>query len=239
MTFNLTGSWDGFYIFFSTFIVRGTWNTGSYYVYGRIHWSIIDSATINTYWHPSAYGQNSVFTRADSGGLPMTDSQFNWTAPVWPNWNARKAEFQYLASPELQAITSPPEPGSSAFSGLWGEARLGIGGLWFGVVVADFSASPLSGNPSLIVDFQDLSAGSPVSWDWDFGDGSPHSTVQNPTHTYTVVGKYTVTLRAYKTGDSDTITKIDYISVVSLAPPKNFRCYLNKNNRVSFKWDKV
>ena len=32
------------------------------------------------------------------------------------------------------------------------------------------------------------------TWDWDFGDGSTHSTVQNPTHTYTTPGTYTVNL---------------------------------------------
>ncbi|MBS1510509.1 MAG: PKD domain-containing protein [Bacteroidetes bacterium] len=33
-----------------------------------------------------------------------------------------------------------------------------------------------------------------TAWDWDFGDGSPHSTVKNPQHSYTAVGTYNVTL---------------------------------------------
>ncbi|QQR96590.1 MAG: PKD domain-containing protein [Bacteroidota bacterium] len=33
-----------------------------------------------------------------------------------------------------------------------------------------------------------------VSWDWDFGDGTPHATVQFPSHTYTQPGTYTVVL---------------------------------------------
>lgn len=33
-------------------------------------------------------------------------------------------------------------------------------------------------------------------WDWDFGDGSAHSSSANPTHTYAATGKYHVTLRA-------------------------------------------
>jgi gliding motility-associated-like protein len=32
-------------------------------------------------------------------------------------------------------------------------------------------------------------------WDWDFGDGTAHSNLKNPTHTYTAVGSYTVTLK--------------------------------------------
>ncbi len=32
------------------------------------------------------------------------------------------------------------------------------------------------------------------TWDWDFGDGSTHSTIQNPAHTYTSAGNYHVIL---------------------------------------------
>jgi PKD repeat protein len=40
-----------------------------------------------------------------------------------------------------------------------------------------------------------LSLGSPTSWYWQFGDGA-FSTLENPIHTYTIPGIYTVTLRA-------------------------------------------
>jgi PKD repeat protein len=33
-----------------------------------------------------------------------------------------------------------------------------------------------------------------VTWDWDFGDNTPHSTDFQPTHTYLAAGTYTVTL---------------------------------------------
>ena len=42
------------------------------------------------------------------------------------------------------------------------------------------------------VDFTDLSIGA-TAWSWDFGDGNT-STVQNPSHTYSQTGTYTVTL---------------------------------------------
>lgn len=48
-----------------------------------------------------------------------------------------------------------------------------------------------------VVNFTDGStaAGSSVTqWRWDFGDGSPISNVQNPTHTYTTAGPFIVTL---------------------------------------------
>ncbi len=34
-----------------------------------------------------------------------------------------------------------------------------------------------------------------VAYDWDFGDGSPHSTTQSPCHTYTTVGTHIVKLK--------------------------------------------
>jgi kumamolisin len=38
------------------------------------------------------------------------------------------------------------------------------------------------------------SVGNPISYEWDFGDKTPHSHEQNPTHTYTRVGGYVVQL---------------------------------------------
>lgn len=43
------------------------------------------------------------------------------------------------------------------------------------------------------VQFQDLSVGRVIIWNWDFGDGSGSSS-QNPSHTYSKKGSYTVTL---------------------------------------------
>jgi PKD repeat protein len=81
-----------------------------------------------------------------------------------------------------------------------------------GPPVADFSGTPTSGNYPLTVNFTDLSTGSPTSWSWDFGDMGT-STAQNPSHTYTAVGKYTVSLAVTNAYGSDTETKIDYINV--------------------------
>lgn len=80
-------------------------------------------------------------------------------------------------------------------------------------VAADFSATPLSGDASLTVNFTDLSTGA-TSWDWDFGDGGT-STLQNPTHIYTVAGTYTVTLSV--NSGAATKTKTNYITVNMVA----------------------
>jgi PKD repeat protein len=78
--------------------------------------------------------------------------------------------------------------------------------------VANFSGSPTSGTAPLTVNFTDLSTNSPTGWNWTFGDGGS-STAQNPAHTYTTAGTYTVTLTASNSCGSDGETKTGYITV--------------------------
>jgi len=80
-------------------------------------------------------------------------------------------------------------------------------------VVANFSASPTAGCATLIVNFTDLSTGSPTSWSWDFGNGAPISTSQFPSTFYTLPGVYTVILTASNGSSTDTETKTNYIVV--------------------------
>ncbi len=77
--------------------------------------------------------------------------------------------------------------------------------------VANFNASATS-TCSGIVAFTDASTFVPTSWLWDFGDGN-QSTAQNPTHTYTTSGTYTVTLTSTNAFGTDTEVKTNYIVV--------------------------
>jgi gliding motility-associated-like protein len=68
--------------------------------------------------------------------------------------------------------------------------------------------------------FTDQTTGTPISWTWTFGDASPVSNVQHPTHTYTAAGTYTVTLIAFGgSGCSDTIS---HTVTVNPVPTANF-----------------
>jgi len=80
--------------------------------------------------------------------------------------------------------------------------------------VADFSGNPTSGSAPLAVAFTDLSTGNPTSWSWTFGDGGT-STAKNPSHTYSSVGTYTVSLTATNAQGSNTKTKPGYITVAN------------------------
>jgi|GEM_PF-1272708 uncharacterized protein (TIGR02145 family) len=78
--------------------------------------------------------------------------------------------------------------------------------------VAAFTADVTSGTAPLTVQFTDQSTNGPTAWNWAFGDGAT-STDQNPSHTYSVAGTYTVTLTATNAGGSDAETKAGYIVV--------------------------
>lgn len=85
--------------------------------------------------------------------------------------------------------------------------------------VADFIGNTTSGIAPLAVGFTDQSTGSPVTWNWTFGDGAT-SDEQNPEYTYTDTGTYTVSLEATNPDSSNTTTKTDYITVTSdIQPP--------------------
>ncbi|MEQ1633691.1 MAG: PKD domain-containing protein, partial [Planctomycetota bacterium] len=89
---------------------------------------------------------------------------------------------------------------------------------------ADFVASVTSGPSPLTVTFSDLSTTSDpsgvVAWAWDFdNDGLIDSTLQNPTHTFSSCGSYSVSLQVSDTQHApDTETILDYIVTDEVVP---------------------
>ncbi len=57
---------------------------------------------------------------------------------------------------------------------------------------------------------------STVTYDWGFGDGSPHSSSQNPTHAYTSAGTYTWTMTASDSGATCTQSGTVQVDACSL-----------------------
>ncbi len=85
-------------------------------------------------------------------------------------------------------------------------------------LLAQFTCSPTWGAAPLAVSFTDLSTNSPTAWSWTFGDGGS-STAQNPSHTFTSAGNYTVSLTATNSLGSDTCQQtISACTVVSVYP---------------------
>lgn len=89
---------------------------------------------------------------------------------------------------------------------------------------ASFTASPRAGASPLAVQFTDTSdpGSSPITqWFWDFGDGTS-DTRQNPQHTYTAAGAYTVSLSVTTAvGQSPIASQLNFIEVEEL-PKANF-----------------
>lgn len=83
-------------------------------------------------------------------------------------------------------------------------------------LLAAFDGSPRSGKSPLTVVFTDTTVGSPVSWLWDFGDGTT-DTSQDPTHTYNEPGTYTVVMTVNSSSAGKTIKHVNFITVKSLS----------------------
>lgn len=81
------------------------------------------------------------------------------------------------------------------------------------ILIADFSASPSSGQAPLEVQFTDLSVGGPTMWAWDFGDGTTDFDA-NPVHSYMMPGTYNVRLTVSNDEASATMLKEGYIAVL-------------------------
>lgn len=79
-----------------------------------------------------------------------------------------------------------------------------------GSPVANFMVGPdsspdISATAPFTLAFTDQSTGSPTSWLWDFGDGTTSSN-RNPSHTYSTLGDFTVSLLATNAAGSNTAT---------------------------------
>jgi len=120
-------------------------------------------------------------------------------------------------------------------------------------VFIDFSGSPLIANASVSSSTVYLSSGSTVnfvdssinasSYIWDFGDGSTAS-IPNPSHTYTAIGSYNVSLIVSDGYCSDTITFLITVEEFNTVddelfelliypnPSNNGTIYIRSNNYV-------
>ncbi len=103
------------------------------------------------------------------------------------------------------------------------------------VIIIDTYLTPVasfnfSGDPS--VTFNDMTVNSPTSWIWDFGDGA-YSEFQNPYHTYSTNGVYSVCLTATGAGGSDTWCDEVTITANDVAPVAEFTYTIDKNT-ISF-----
>jgi ELWxxDGT repeat protein len=77
----------------------------------------------------------------------------------------------------------------------------------YGVVTAEFSASPTIGPPPLKVDFKNLSSGTYNTCAWIFGDGISSPSCEDTSHIYNKPGAFDVSLTVAGPGGEDTTAK--------------------------------
>ena len=65
------------------------------------------------------------------------------------------------------------------------------------------------------INFTDLSSNGPSTWFWDFGDGNT-SILQNPSHTYSNSGVYTIKLTTSNQYGNDSLILTSYLNIIDL-----------------------
>ena len=135
-----------------------------------------------TSWANDGYGSSSgtsFSTAIVSGAMALMRARYPSDTPA------------QLIQRVLSAVDPLPSLAGKCLSG----GRLNLARALGPSVIASFSSSPSSGEPPLAVQFTDTSFGTLAQWAWDFGDGAT-SAEQNPLHTFSTAGDYTVTLTA-------------------------------------------
>jgi PKD repeat protein len=102
---------------------------------------------------------------------------------------------------------------------LWSALLVLTSGGAMAQVNADFTAPVTSGCSPLIVNFQNQSTGTGLTYQWNLGNGNS-SSAQNPSASYITPGTYTVTLTVTGPGGTDTEVKTAFITVFTPPDPQ-------------------
>ena len=167
-----------------------------------------------TYWHLDTLGGQlpvtppvASFTASTTTGtapLSVTFTDTSTGSPTSWSWDfgdgspavtTKNASHLYAAGTWTVTLTASNAGGPSAQA----TKTITVNPAAVPPPTASFTGLPTSGTIPLTVAFTDASTGIPTSWSWNFGDGATDTT-QNPSHTYTAVGIYKVTLIASNAG---------------------------------------
>lgn len=144
-----------------------------------------------------------LFIGTDVGAFRSTNGGASWTSfnEGLPNVSVSELSFHPITR-DLFASTYG--------RGIFRIVTTGTGTL---IPTADFVFSPEIPAPGESVSFEDRSAGSPTSSSWDFGDGTPLSTLKNPRHVFTQPFPATVRLTATNSAGSGSKSRV--VNIVS------------------------
>lgn len=138
----------------------------------------------------------------------------NLTAvPITPELTIDKGAWEYLWCTYQQAVLNGVAlqvPRGAYVEQIYSSADLNT--LRLNPPVCNWIGTPSAGMRPLMVNFADLSTGTPVTWLWTFGDGTT-STLRNPVKIYTLPGVYTVSLTVENGAGSSFKTVTNYVTV--------------------------
>lgn len=104
---------------------------------------------------------------------------------------------------------------------------------------AGFTFSPTNPTPGQSVQFTDTSNPPPASWAWNFGDpasgANNTSTLQNPTHVFSAVGTYSVTLTVPDAGPVTNSVSVNSATGSCQQGP-GFLCLVGGRFQVNANW---
>ena len=181
--------------------------------------------------HTNSGVQNKWFYILSIGEKGTNDINNAYDVPGITRESAAKIAFRNLttyltSSSNYTAARTNSLKAAKDIFGMCSKEYIATGDAWYAVgvgakvtecqvaPVCDF-ASDKQTSCDGIVKFTDKSTNAPTSWAWDFGDGQT-STDQNPSHTYTAAGTYTVKLKATNAFGNDEEVKTSYITISKL-----------------------
>lgn len=179
----------------------------------RVAVTILPSPTANFTYTPT-FGCNTL------NGVTFTDASTGAVAWNWNFGNGNTANTQTVAAQNYTLI------GTHVISLTVTAANTCVNTRTASVTVYQAptaSFSPVSTCVGSVASFTNLSTSAPTNtinaYSWNFGDASAGSTLQNPTHTYTLQNTYTVQLIVNTAFCSDTVR---LPVVVNVKPTANF-----------------
>jgi PKD repeat protein len=167
-----------------------------------------DTATVVVTIFPSPISSFNASSLIGCDSLSVTFSDASVSASIW-SWNFGNGNLSSLQNPPVQNYATGTFTVSLnvvSANGCPNTSQQIIN--VYQSPVASYTTGPTCQGAT--VNFSDAStssAGDPLTnWAWDFGDGSPGSNLQNPSHIYTIAGTYTINLNVNTANCFDSVT---------------------------------